>query len=86
MLELLIFADVDKIELVWTCPVKPLPRSVLERGVGLAPPTAGGAAAAATEAAWFAANAEGTIGVMPAGSPEPVMELGRLTWKKNPLN
>ena len=35
--------------------------------------------AAATEAAWLAANAEGTIGVMPAGSPEPVMELGRLT-------
>ena len=35
--------------------------------------------AAAAEAAWLAANAEGTIGVMPAGSPEPVMELGRLT-------
>ena len=52
---------------------------MLERGVGPAPPTGGGAADATPEAAWLAANAEGTIGVMPAGSPEPVMELGRLT-------
>jgi hypothetical protein len=32
-----------------------------------------------SQAASAAANAEGTIVVMPAGSPEPVMELGRLT-------
>ena len=36
-------------------------------------------ALAASQAA-SGAVAEGTIGVMPAGSLEPVMELGRLTW------
>ena len=36
-------------------------------------------ALAASQAA-SAVAAEGTIGVMPAGSPEPVIELGRLTW------